>query len=259
MIFEFTNSESGPMLRGSSPLLLAELLAQYESALVAAGAPTPSFRPGLSRDDIVDKLNSAGLGALEELVTWFEWHDGEIVVDGANYVTPTACMLSLENAVMRQSHSTDDVAANWGAPRGWLPLVNANFGPAIDCTGNPKDHPRLRYRNEEFVYQDDCRALSLCTLVAWWIFAIENGAHVRDPATGVWGGSARKSHPTQIEAAFFKARAINSCTNRNFAGSVSSTGYRSRWRISRRAVAARDALVFLLWQLGGGTKCSLNS
>ena len=202
MKFDFKDSDSGPVLRGASPVLLAELLIAYEAALIAAGAPKPSFQPGLSRADIVGRLGAAGLGAPEELVVWFEWHDGEIVVDGANYVSPTASLLSLENALSRQSHWTDDEDENWGVPLGWLPLVNANFGPAIDCMGDPRDLPRLRYRNEEFGDHENCRAVSLCTLVAWWIFAIENGAHVRDPATGVWGGSSRRSHATQIEAGF---------------------------------------------------------
>ncbi|MCA0218565.1 MAG: hypothetical protein LCH43_14605 [Actinobacteria bacterium] len=204
MQFEFTMTDAGSMLTGSSPDRLATLLEQLQSALDASGAPTQLFRHGQSERLTIEKFDRAGLAPLDELIVWFGWHDGE--EQNANtHALPAGRMATSTNALLLEARAEEPGPLDWGAPRGWLPLVEHNAGLAADCTVGTTQAAQLRNRAPEF-YDEPFpygRAVSLCTPVAWWLYALDSGALVWDQENGRWGGDARKSHPSQIEAMFF--------------------------------------------------------
>jgi hypothetical protein len=216
------DTRNGPMAVGSSPSLLANLLEAYEIELIAAGAPLRDWlQPGLDRVETVRKLNDAGLAAPQELVIWYGWHNGAVESPTqplARRALPRFTFGSIERVVARyrqgvdfinspafESMSLDRESYEWGAGEGWLRIVDDNYGCAVDCTGPAGQAPRLHYATEDFgmpgsesLYQ----AVSLCTLVTWWIDGLRNGAYQWNAENQWWDEDTSLLPASQIAAHF---------------------------------------------------------
>lgn len=195
----------GPMADPAGAEVLAGLLGVLESELVAQGLSVERWlRPGLGRDEVIRMLAASGLGAPEELITLYGWHNG--VVQGswpdANPLTlPNFHFASLDIAVMLYDHKRAWVASPlWvdlkdrgligddGAGEGWLLIVESNKGCAVHCLRDPALPPLLHHADAELWLESDTlfRAVSLCTLVTWWIEGMRNGCYVWDRAEMLW-------------------------------------------------------------------------
>ena len=215
----------GPRATGASPAMLTELLLEFEETVAHAGAPIrEALRRGLSRDEVQSKLASVGLQANEEIVSWFAWRNGprEELHLAAYKVLPTFSIASLENAIV----SYQKLVLEWDSPilpspkppyepdwyqgiirPGWLLLSEENWGFAARCDGDPSEPPLVRQGTDDPFdpyFEGKLQAVSLCTLVTWWIEGIANGAYVWDAAAKEWGDVIVKLLPqSQQDACFF--------------------------------------------------------
>ncbi|MCA0218566.1 MAG: hypothetical protein LCH43_14610 [Actinobacteria bacterium] len=212
--FEFMATKDGPILVGSSAPRLAELLNQLEGHLVRAGSATHLLNPGLSGQRIRNQLAASGLSAPDELIVWFGWHDGRVLDDPRSFdVIPNFPIASLSEAIERHEEFTSEFPGldprdenDWGIPRGWLSLTQTNYGTAVHCLGEPSASPQVRVATPFFYEEDGHRAVSLCTLVAWWIVGLGGGGYVRrEPRfeyDGWWDVDRARLHPLQVESLF---------------------------------------------------------
>lgn len=199
---------SGPMLESASPALLAELLASYESRLKALGIPLDDWlAPGLPEKAVRTELGRVGLVAPDELVVWFGWHNGRspnVPREVSVHALPDFPPLSLSEAVngyvrdvlhfeapsvLPGQDPVRDEYFQFGVTQGWMRLIDSVYGCAIECVDSPAQVPRLRSANEDFfdsAPEGFYQAVSLCTLVSWWLESIDSGAFVWDAAGGRW-------------------------------------------------------------------------
>jgi hypothetical protein len=198
-------TDDGPMAQGSSPELLRELLETYEYECSEKGSPIRrALAPGIPEHQVRETLAEVGLVANDEVVTWFAWHDGECTnVDGQKFdAMPDFVPTSLFYAIKRYRDSVlgfeppygTDVPWEYfmfGAGEGWLMLENDNRGCAIDCFGelDYSTPPRIRSASEAFLEEGSeglHRAVSLCTLVTWWLECLRSGAYSWNVAEQHW-------------------------------------------------------------------------
>jgi hypothetical protein len=164
----------GPVLDGSSPELLSELLPEFERVARDAGLPAEVFRPGLAAAEVEDRLFALGVHPEPEVVVWFTWHDGTSDVGWPVPVFPFAPMSYIEHR-----YRWGEIGSElWEWAHGWIPLgATAHgmaLGPSLDGL------PRIRPVSPEVTLQDDShpeQVLSLCTPVSWWIDAIQRGRY----------------------------------------------------------------------------------
>lgn len=181
MTHAYTPTSAGPMLIGSSPDRLSDLLLEYES-LVARQVPTlrDHLLPPLTPDEVESVLRQHGQPRTPELVVLYGWAGGINMTPPVKVVLPQFLFSPLESAFSRYDQDHDGVS--WGADAGWLRVVADNFGPAVELTEAPVS--RIHYANPEFDDEEAMyRAVSLCTLVAWWIDGLEAEAYEWDPET----------------------------------------------------------------------------
>ncbi|KQX08010.1 MULTISPECIES: hypothetical protein [unclassified Leifsonia] len=201
-MFRYTQTDHGPMLEGSSGERLKSLLVEYESLLHELGGPeNTGMRPGVPREITQLALAQRGLKPVEEILVWFEWHDG--IQRGATRPLgdfPPMVLASLAESLDRYDearvlleHAYEDEMdysfVAWGAGEGWLRLENEGMSVAVDCTGAPDVPPRVRRTTPDFDYPGTegwNRATSLCTPVARWIESARDGAFTWDPDIEMW-------------------------------------------------------------------------
>lgn len=168
---------------------LRELLALYEEELVLQGCPIRSYlgKP-LDAAHVRRRMTDHQLSPTEEAVALFGWADG--------FSRPMPCLFlaSLEDCLfgyrMRQEmlrHPEPGLEGmDWGAPEGWMPLENDNYGLAIECL--PGTHvPEVRAMTPDF--DEDAglhRVRSLSTIIVWAIEGLRGGAYRWQPSRGVW-------------------------------------------------------------------------
>jgi hypothetical protein len=198
-------TEDGPMAQGSSPELLRELLETYEYECDRMGSPIErALAPGISEQQVRATLAEVGLVANDEVVTWFAWHDGERddLEDPSLDAMPQFLPASLFYAVKRYRDSVlefeppygTDVPWEYfmfGAGEGWLMLMDSSRGCAIDCFAelDRSTPPRIRSASENFLESGSerlYRAVSLCTLVTWWLEGLRTGAYIWDESEQHW-------------------------------------------------------------------------
>lgn len=199
-------TDDGPMAQGASPELLRELLETYEYECDRMGSPIKSaMAPGIAEQQIRAMLSEVGLVANDEVVTWFSWHDGvstDIDFAIAVHAMPQFVAAPLFYAVQRYREFVlefeppygTDVPREifmFGAGEGWLRLVDDLRGCAIDCLGelDPSTPPRIRSASEAFDEDGSgrlSRAVSLCTLVTWWLECLRSGAYSWNAAEQHW-------------------------------------------------------------------------
>jgi hypothetical protein len=212
--FSFSSGPLGPRLDGASAPRLRDLLHQLEEKLASAGSPTYLLQPGKHEEEVEELLAKAGLRAPDELVVWFGWHDGRVLDDPRSFdVIPNFPIASLSEAIERHEEFTSEFPGldprdenDWGIPRGWLSLTQTNYGTAVHCLGEPSASPQVRVATPFFYEEDGHRAVSLCTLVAWWIVGLGAGGYVRrEPQfeyDSWWEVDRARLHPLQVESLF---------------------------------------------------------
>ena len=194
----------GPTAEAAGPGLLRALLEKLENAVSAVGSPAGQWlEDGIAPDEVEAQLSAVGLIPSDELIVWFGWHNGIRHAATAGIgarVLPFLIPASLSEAIGRYRSLVLDFVVPpegpvGGDPRvlaggtgfGWLNLCNDNYGFAVACRSEPRYLPRVRLIVDE--WDDDPRsyqAVSLCTLVTWWIQAIEDGAVRWDNQNNLW-------------------------------------------------------------------------
>lgn len=196
---EIDDSELGPRARGATATMLKSLLGELDEILASKGIPVEDWlNPGLDSQTITLKLTEHNLGAPKELLALYGWHNGYASNLGARSVPrfpfdPLDTALSTYQMVtnileeeVRQS-GQDIHSFDWGAPPGYLSLTSGQYNIAVNCQADPSEPVQIHFTFPEFWETPNLgRAVSLCTLVTWWIEGIETGAHVWDTSLQDW-------------------------------------------------------------------------
>jgi hypothetical protein len=193
----------GPMTVGSSPELLRYLLQYYEWELLQRGISLQrTLAPGIDESEVRGQLAGVGLHPPDEVIVWFGWHNGPATWPRfePHSALPNFRQARLDDAIQRYRWSVlefppptavEKERYYFGAGEGWLRLVDDNFGCAIDCSpGSPStEPPRIRSASESFFepgMERAYRAVSLCTLVTWWLESLRFGAFRWDAVDQRW-------------------------------------------------------------------------
>ncbi|MBH0083146.1 hypothetical protein [Salinibacterium sp. SWN167] len=176
------STEHGPSVEGAGPELLTELLAEFERELRVVGAPTSLFNPGLNPGDVERQFESRVRAVPPELLTWFEWHNGEhpSSPDTAPQVFWSGhTFWDIAGVVRLQDLDIDEIAGNeldWDP--NWLRLTGRwDNGIAIQCS-DAEALPLVRkvaFDTRTNPADTDTQLVSLCTPIAWWIDAVRSG------------------------------------------------------------------------------------
>ena len=188
----------GPRVREVGADRLRSLLAEYSDALVSLGVPLDDWlAPGVSEHEVRSQLADVELVSSDELVVWFGWHDGlnpGVDRKRSTQALPGIVPLSLQEAVAMYRAgvlNVQDPPERPGQPKltredfffgagvGWLRIANDIYGPAVECVDPPSRIPRLRSPNIEFGFpgtEGYFGAVSMCTLVTWWVESLRSGA-----------------------------------------------------------------------------------
>ncbi len=199
---------SGPRAQGSSPELLVALLGTLEEEASAAGAPTKGgFAPGLPSGEVERQLAAVGLAPPEELSAWFAWHDGANESSAAHRLIPGLVVASLADCVRSYRELVldfdpppdpltgtplDPKFFTMGVGEGWLRIGMDNFSIAMDCSGQLPSPPLVRLPTWEHYdpgFEGKLQAVSLCTVVTWWIESIRSGAYRWNTERQLWDDS----------------------------------------------------------------------
>jgi hypothetical protein len=189
----------GPQLNGAGPALLATMLPDLEDALTRAGAPVADLSPGIERSAVEQELAKLGLECPEELIVWLGWHNG--ATDQFNHILPGYEFWNLDLIVTRHldmrgwPHGTED----WQWDPHWLQFLGDNNGLAMWCDEPRRSQPVIRRIDAtESMSREPTpfQAVSLCTIVSWWISAIEVG-YLQWRETG-WLFGSRDLLPEQV-------------------------------------------------------------
>ncbi|CAN5400266.1 hypothetical protein BH09ACT1_BH09ACT1_17060 [soil metagenome] len=200
---KIVSTPDGPLASGSSPELLRYLLEYYEWELLQRGVSLQrSLAPGVDESEVRGRLAGIGLRSPEEVIVWFGWHNGPASWPRfeAKSALPNFRQARLDDAIQRyrwcvlEFQPPSDVSKErfyLGAGEGWLRLVDDNLGCAIDCSpgSSQSEPPRIRSASELFLEPGSeraYRAVSLCTLVTWWLESLHSGAFRWDAVDERW-------------------------------------------------------------------------
>lgn len=195
-------SEDGLTVDGAGPELLHELLAEYEAILERTDPRSlASLQPGLTRDDIVQRLDGAELAAPEELIVWWTWRNGYAPMTPHGLMNP---QLSLELALIFRSDDEDMAFENLPSPS-WLRVMGHDLGDSVGVTCDEKINPPwVRTVNPQFNVPDllgpENRAVSLCTVMTWQLLSIQEGWAQFDAASGMWNWENYAAVPAEWRA-----------------------------------------------------------
>lgn len=177
---------------------LTELLAELEEEIRTAGAgeTLDQMLPGLSEGQIRDALVEVALTPPEELLAWYQWHNGGHVM-----LTPFWQPMNLSGAIalyQEQELGTED----WQWRLGWLPIMGSHPFLLIDCSRPPSTPASVRRYNSwsgGFVSEltDDQPQPSLCLPVTWWIEALRTGVYRWEPTLNRWTGDRHGPLPPE--------------------------------------------------------------
>ncbi len=196
---EIADSVLGPSARGASAKMLKSLLRELGEVIASKGIPIDEWlNPGLDSATISNKLEQHDLGTPEELTTLYGWHNGFASNLGARAIPRfpfSPLEIALENYEVgvqvlekfARDKRREILGLDWGSPPGFLPLISDNYTIAVDCQGDPANPPQIHFTFPEFWETPNLgRAVSLCTMVTFWLEGIESGAHEWDPSTQNW-------------------------------------------------------------------------
>lgn len=168
-------TSDGWTVDNASPSLLVELLDELARCAADAGAPLHDvLQPGLSRQQVVDGLGQLGLAAPEELVAWWGWHNGSRpgLIGGQGMA-----LNSLEYALAIYPHDALGTGEFSWNPAYVTLLGPGSYGVSVS-TAQSLTPPAVRGTESGAGTEPgrvDNQAISLCTVVTWWITARRNG------------------------------------------------------------------------------------
>ena len=196
-------SPDGPTTVPSGAAVLARLLVEFEELVTALGSPISDWlNPPVDPVEVTQKLAAYDLVANEEVLEWFGWHNG--LRDRSQSAALTFPLLpgfgpaSIDEALRTYRMTVVDFAVpmaddaryySRGVGHGWLLLSLDAFGFAVDCTGEFSQPPLVRKPMDEYIdegFAGKLQAVSLCTLVTWWIEALNSGATRWDAGSQQW-------------------------------------------------------------------------
>jgi hypothetical protein len=220
-------SGDGPVADGASPKLLAELLGTLEDEPRAHGVPVGDILlPGIPSSQTIDELQAVGLTAPEELVVWWGWHGGNRVDAASRLVfgiaLPAFVQGSVHTAVenyrfqmcalggadldpFRPDPEHEREYREQGGGTGWLPLEATGHGTLIDCNLASDGPPKIHSSDVQFSFADSAayfRAVSLTTIVTWWLDEIFRGHWVWNPGRLGWDETQESTSPSRQQVLF---------------------------------------------------------
>jgi len=163
-------------------LLDAELLAQFESALRAAGVDVDRLTPGLTDAGIDAIVEPWGLQLPEEVRTWWRWHNG---ASPREYfpLLPHRQMLDLNEAVDRYAFVVRAGREAHIDPKGGIEPITESPAIFVQCleTG---DVPAPVYVVDEPAAPSRLVLPSFGELVVNWMDFIDRGIYATRPEGG---------------------------------------------------------------------------
>jgi hypothetical protein len=179
---------------------LAELFPELEEAIRAAGAGSvlDDLNPGLSEDQIRTEFARINLRPPDEVVTWFQWHNGG---SGSVAFTPFFALLPLQRAI--ENYQKQELGTEpWQYRPGWLAYAGTGLPSLVDCNGNPADPAPVRFHDTwdgGFVSEspESQPQPSMCVPVTWWIEALHNGNYRWLPDRNLWTGEHHGPYPIE--------------------------------------------------------------
>jgi hypothetical protein len=195
-------SEHGLTVEGAGPELLSELLAEYETILERTDPSSlASLQPGLTRDDIVQRLDGVELAAPDELIVWWTWRNGFPLMTPHGLMNP---QLSIDLALIFREDDEGMCFENLPSPS-WLRVIGDDSRHAIGITCDKNiDPPWVRTVNPEFNVPDvlgpKYRAVSLCTVMTWHLLSIREGWVRFNPESGTWNWENYAAVPPEWRA-----------------------------------------------------------
>jgi hypothetical protein len=179
--FKFTETASGLCLEGAGPERLASVLSELDELLGSLGVDLDTvLEPGISPEKVDAAMASVGLVPPEELVVWYGWHNGLRVNDQGKYLgePPFVYQADVDWSVRKYRYRVRESVPMGLWAEGWF-CMESDRGLAAFCSGNPEDLPLLRREASDtydFVEESTAhQVVSLSTMVALWIQAIESG------------------------------------------------------------------------------------
>jgi hypothetical protein len=162
--------------------LLSDLLARLEIELKNKGVPVPELAmPGADPERIRSDFDAVGLTVPDEVIVWFSWHDGPLSESLGPALLPKFTFYSHAEAIKsyQSGYGLSRGTEPWEWDPDWFELMGEPGGLAVNCAA-PRDHPPL-IRAIDFAAglgtspeAVELQAVSLCTLVTWWIEALRN-------------------------------------------------------------------------------------
>jgi hypothetical protein len=170
--------------------LLSTLLEQFDEELRSQGVDVSEhLAPGVSADYVARVLGDIGLEPPDELVAWFGWHNGPLPATRSylpQFITP----ISVEDAVaVHKAKMSGDEELRWDVHPGWVKLESPSFGLSVNCEESPENPPLVRRSDVDLPLSREGsfrQVVSLCTVVAWWIDALDRGAYSYDRVDKTW-------------------------------------------------------------------------
>jgi hypothetical protein len=186
---EFVGTPRGLSTRGAGASLLGDLLNEYEEEIRRLSpSVADSWSAGVPPDEVRGSLAAGGATPDEELVTWWSWHDG-YTPGVPRRLRNAQCSLKEALTLFGDDFLALDPAG--GDPdEKWLPVarLGGRSPIAVAVDANKDEQLRVRSMDEEsgLTTSPDAQVISLCTLVAMWLTAIQSGWEVYDAALGGW-------------------------------------------------------------------------
>ena len=180
----------GWSLEGASPARLRELLDTFTHKLADRGIDCDHLlNPGASAEEVKAGFASVDLVAPDELVVWFGWHNG--LRENGNHQwfghVPFVFPMTLKWCIDDYKYQLAEGIPLGVWTAGWFAL-EAEVGLAVFCGADPADSLLVRKPDPESGDSLDVpsvnQLVSLCTLVTWWIDALDAG--YATPGVDAW-------------------------------------------------------------------------
>jgi len=167
---------SGLTVQGASPEMLLELLDAYSFEVQRQDRDFWStFQTGLSRAEIVDRLQAVDLEAPEELLTWWTWRNGFRTGVNPDVTLP---QMSLEFALKLRDKDEMGLEEDEWNPA-WIRVAGYSSQDAMAVRCVPGEQVLVRATSADDSgtqdHETSRQVVSLCTPVSWWLLGIAKG------------------------------------------------------------------------------------
>lgn len=177
------DTDWGPCVDSPSPELVQDLWGTYVGLIRDGGAPIDDhLAGGLHEQEVRRQLAEIQMEPNPELVAWYHCHNGWISKPETRpvHVFPESQPLSLENAI--RVYRDEPMGRGFGELEwnpNWLRILDPVHGVAVRSISGDVSPPLVRYVEAGILYEgnDDPQVVSLCTLLARRIEALQEGAY----------------------------------------------------------------------------------